>query len=126
MTYTLFLDDIRFPADVAYDHRFGPYKDVIICRNYDDAVWLVEQRGLPDFVSFDHDLADEHYGKDTGEKTGYTFAKWLCNYMLERYIDNGLLIPASFDYRVHSMNPVGAENIRQYMDGFLRRMRNIS
>jgi hypothetical protein len=116
MTYTLFLDDIRFPADVTYDHRFGPYKDVIICRSYDDAVWLVEQRGLPDFVSFDHDLADEHYGKDTGEKTGYTFAKWFCDYIMDNKVD----LPEGFAYHIHSMNPVGAENIRMYMKNFLK------
>lgn len=114
MTYVLFLDDIRFPADVKYD--YGPYKDIIICRSMDDAVWTVEQRGLPRFVSFDHDLAHEHYIVGDGEKTGYTFAKWLCQYIM----DNELEIPDDFGYHVHSMNPVGAENIRTYINNFIK------
>lgn len=111
--WTLFLDDIRFPNDVVYD--YGSYSNVIICRNMDDAVWAVKQYGLPSFISFDHDLADTHYISGDGEKTGYTFAKWFCNYVF----DNELPLPKNFNYYVHSMNPVGANNIRAYMKNFL-------
>jgi len=41
--WTLFLDDIRFPADVRYN--YGLYRNVVICRTMDDAVWCVEQYG---------------------------------------------------------------------------------
>lgn len=82
----------------------------------DDAVWAVEQYGLPTMISFDHDLADVHYIAGDGEKTGYTFAKWFCDYVM----DNDLDIPADFGYNIHSMNPVGAENIRAYMENFLK------
>jgi hypothetical protein len=112
--WTLFLDDIRFPEDVKF--FYGPYENLRICRSMDDAVWAVKQYGLPTFISFDHDLADEHYGKDTGEKTGYTFAKWFCDYIMY----NDLQLPVGFGYHVHSMNPVGAENIRRYMENFLK------
>jgi len=114
MTWKLFLDDIRFPADVRYD--YGPYRDIVICRSMDDAVWCVEQYGLPQFISFDHDLADIHYEQGDGEKTGFTFAKWLCDYVM----DNDLQIPEDFGFLVHSMNPVGAENIRCYMNNLLK------
>ena len=116
--WTLFLDDIRFPADVKYN--YGPYRDVVICRTMDDAVWAVEQYGLPTMISFDHDLADVHYIIGDGEKTGYTFAKWFCDYVM----DNCLDIPSDFSYYVHSMNPVGAENIRAYMENFLKEWNN--
>ena len=112
--WTLFLDDIRFPADVKYD--LGPYRNLIICRTMDDAVWCVEQYGLPIFISFDHDLADVHYIIGDGEKTGYTFAKWFCDYVM----DNDLELHEDFGFFVHSMNPVGAENIRRYMENFLK------
>jgi hypothetical protein len=112
--WTLFLDDIRFPADVR--HNYGPLRDVVICRTMDDAVWCIEQYGLPTFISFDHDLADVHYIIGDGEKTGYTFAKWFCDYIM----DHNLRLPAGFGYLVHSMNPVGAENIRKYMENFLK------
>ena len=109
MTYALFLDDIRFPADVRYD--YGPYKDLIICRSYHDAVWAVEQYGLPKFIAFDHDL-----GEIPGSgHHGMGFAKWFCDYVM----DNDLALPDNFSYNVHSANPVGAENIRCYMKNFL-------
>lgn len=104
--YKLFLDDIRFPATA----------DWIIARNMDDAVWYIQNRGVPDHISFDHDLADDHYiiGQKH-EKTGYDFAKWFCDYVM----DNGIALPENFDYTVHSMNPVGAANIKHYMHNFL-------
>ena len=86
----------------------------------DDAVWAVEQYGLPVFISFDHDLADVHYIISDGEKTGFTFAKWLCDYIM----DNELELPAGFGYHVHSMNIIGAENIRKYMENFLNHYNN--
>lgn len=113
MAWTLFLDDIRFPDQVKYD--YGPYRNVVICRNMDDAVWAVEQYGLPTKISFDHDLADAHYIIGDGEKTGYTFAKWFCDYVM----DNNLDLPDEFSFHVHSMNIIGAENIRKYMENFL-------
>ena len=114
MSYVLFLDDIRFPQDVKYD--YGSYSNVIICRSMDDAIWCVKHRGLPDFISFDHDLADIHYIVGDGEKTGYSFAKWFCDYLM----DNNLTLSDNFNYYVHSMNPVGAKNIYHYMENFLR------
>jgi hypothetical protein len=35
-------------------------------------------------------------------------------------MDNALDIPEGFSYHVHSMNPVGAENILRYMENFLK------
>jgi hypothetical protein len=117
MTWALFLDDIRFPEDT---RNVGWRDDWMIARSYDDAVILITEHGVPDFISFDHDLADEHYESfeagAAGEKTGYTFAKWFCNHVME----NDLALPDEFAYYVHSMNPVGAQNIRNYMDSFLR------
>lgn len=113
MNWILFLDDLRFPEDVRY--AYGSYKDLVICRSMDDAVWAVKQYGLPVFVSFDHDLADVHYIIGDGEKTGFTFAKWFCDYIM----DNELELPDGFAFHVHSANPVGAENIRAYMNNFL-------
>jgi len=106
MTYKLFLDDIRFPATA----------DWIIARNMDDAVWYVQNHGVPGFISFDHDLADDHYiiGQKH-EKTGYDFAKWFCDHIM----DNEIELPETFGYVVHSMNPVGAANIQHYMHNFL-------
>ena len=105
MTYKLFLDDIRFPAT----------SDWTIARSMDDAVWYIQNKGIPYFIAFDHDLAHEHYIIGDGEKTGYTFAKWFANYVM----DHDITLPANFGFDVHSMNPIGAENIRQYMSQWL-------
>lgn len=114
MQWILFLDDIRFPVDTK--QAFKVDETVIIARSMDDAVWYVYRYGIPYQIHFDHDLADEHYGSDIGEKTGYTFAKWFCDYVM----DNDIELPDNFQYFVHSMNPIGAENIRSYMDNFVK------
>lgn len=109
MKYKLFLDDMRYPTD----------NNWVIARNMDDAVWYVTNYGLPHSISFDHDLADDHYiiGQ-LHEKTGYDFAKWFTDHVVE----NQLTLPDGFSYQVHSMNPVGAENIGQHMQAFTRRV----
>lgn len=104
MTYTLFLDDLRDPA-ITY-----PDADVscwIVCRNYEEAVASVIVNGAPSMILFDHDLGDG--------PTGLDFAKWL----IDQHLDGNHAIPAGFDYYVHSMNPIGAENIRQLLKNFL-------
>lgn len=100
MTYKLFLDDERFPPD--YDEGW------VLARTFEDAVWYVEARGAPEFIAFDHDLGQG--------KSGYDFAKWFCDYVNT----NDVELPWQFSYHVHSMNPVGAENIKNYMKSFLR------
>tara|TARA_B100000508_G_scaffold136183_1_gene128878 strand:+ start:362 stop:742 length:381 start_codon:yes stop_codon:yes gene_type:complete len=112
----LFLDDERKPGDVTWiaDSRYNQFSWDIV-RSYDAFVAYIEERGVPEFISFDHDLADEHYralmsGQDheehkLPEKTGYTCAKWLVEYC----IDKGQKFP---EFHVHSMNPIGGDNIK--------------
>jgi hypothetical protein len=112
MSYSLFLDDFRYPEDCfEYTHQ-TVYIDEqwVIARSYDEFVKTIQEKGIPEVISFDHDLADEHYTDFHGydeyqEKTGYHCAKWLIEYCL----DNNLDIP-KFIF-IHSMNPVGAQNI---------------
>ena len=112
MRYKLYLDDIRYP-DLHPDWR--------IARNFHDAVWYCKNYGRPYHISFDHDLAFEHYINDQSpmgrprEFTGYDFAKWFCQWIM----DNNVSLKG-FTYAVHSANPVGAENIRNYMENFIR------
>jgi len=93
----LYLDDIRTPKTEGWD----------IVRNYDDFVAWIELNGIPNEVSFDHDL-----GENT-EKTGYDAAKWLGQYC----IDNGLPLPK---HNVHSANPVGKANIEAYLNNVIK------
>jgi hypothetical protein len=108
----LYLDDVRVPKTEGWD----------IVRSYDEFVTWIKENGLPDEVSFDHDLADVSYNPDTRkeqfkyhETTGYDAAKWLCEYCWT----NGLPLPS---WNVHSANPVGRDNIVQMLEKFEKRM----
>ena len=60
MSYYLFLDDERIPGNVTWITMPGDRAYQIV-RNYDQFVQHITTNGVPDFVTFDHDLADEHY-----------------------------------------------------------------
>jgi len=122
--YNLFLDDIRNPKDVYYYIKDNRYLnlDWVVVRSYDEFVSYITENGMPSLTSFDHDLADEHYGShlkkeiyysDFKEKTGFSCAQWLVNYCL----DNGYKLPR---YLIHSMNTPGRINIDSYFKTFLR------
>lgn len=123
MKYNLFLDDFRFPND-ASNYMFDPiYSSVewIIVRNYYAFITIIQNKGIPDNISFDHDLADCHYKNqifdyddETKEKTGYHCAKWLINYC----IDNSLDLPKKIN--IHSMNPYGTKNIKSLFETFFK------
>lgn len=124
----LFLDDIRNPKDCTYvpnsQKEFYLYDEVKwnIVRDYNSFCEYIVKNEIPEIISFDHDLADEHYRQSIynpdkhyskyytdgtfKEKTGYDCAKFLVDYL----IDNNLKMPIIF---VHSMNPIGKENIIQ-------------
>ncbi len=107
MRYKLYLDDIRVPAHVGSGLKNTP--GWLMARTYDEAVNTVKQHGCPVYISFDHDLGDEN------AKTGYDFAKWLVEQDLTYNI-----IPAEFEFNVHSANPVGAANITNLLDAYLK------
>jgi hypothetical protein len=127
----LFLDDIRIPKDainlIPTDfNKLYWEDDWDIVRNYDEFVQYIEVNGVPEFVSFDHDLADFHYdfkpedyenmSEDemimkfgSMEKTGLDCAKFLVEYCA----DENIALP---DYLVHSANPAGKENIEKFLE----------
>jgi hypothetical protein len=131
MGYLLFLDDIRVPLDCCtymMNPDFYQNNEFVIVRDYNEFTNYIETNGLPDIISFDHDLADSHYTPEYlwddyekskawqdaqvhTEKTGYDCAKWLIDYCIE----NNLNCP---EYTCHSMNPVGKDNIMGVLDNF--------
>lgn len=117
--YYIFLDDERFPAQVKWTsipdlpwtvvRTYGNFRALITVKEY-----------LPEFISFDHDLSIEHYRQliknesdyaKYSEKTGYDCAKWLVDYCRK----NELSLPK---YTVHSLNPVGAQNIKWLLESY--------
>lgn len=114
----LFLDDIRIPKDAiglvpSNLNQFYWDNNWTVVRNYYEFCNYIQKFSLPDFISFDHDLADEHYGdidnSEYKEKTGYECAKWLVDWCLE----NSLSLP---NFVVHSANPIGKQNIESYLN----------
>lgn len=125
----IFLDDIRIPSDCMkyMSKRLGKListyldYDWNVVRNYPEFVKAIDKfKGNITHISFDHDLADGHYHKNMQEgvinynsedfnsddfnKTGFHAAK----YFKQVYDQEKLEYPVLF---VHSMNPVGTQNI---------------
>src|ERR1035437_8551114 len=119
MSYNLFLDDFREPED-AYLYRLNPIymtEHWIVVRNYNEFINHIDEHGLPEIISFDHDLGEEHYEKQLEydqykEKTGYHCALWLINYC----IDNNKKLPAVI--LIHSMNYTGSLNIKSLFESY--------
>jgi len=88
----IYLDDLR-----AIPEGF------IGLRSFEEFVSHITTNGLPDFISFDHDLGLE--------ESGFDCAKWLVTYCL----DNEMALP---DFTVHSQNPVGKKNIESLLNNF--------
>ena len=115
--YNLFLDDIRKPEDVTlYKENKSEW---IIVKDYNEFVKCVEENGLPKMVSFDHDLAFDHYaavGKNLKfkTKTGYDALTWFCEYIEH----NNFEMP---EIKFHSSNFVGIKNMKTYLGKFNER-----
>jgi hypothetical protein len=119
--YNLFLDDERSPKDVTWIEL--PNVIWIVVRNYNEFVKIINEQGIPQYCSFDHDIDQSSYkefyrahGSDKTinynnikELTGVDCAKYLAQYCLDKHVP----LPV---YYVHSMNYMGAGNIVSVME----------
>ena len=105
--YNLFLDDVRTPEMVTWVSL--PRHTWVVARSYAEFVGTVEERGIPKFVSFDHDLAGETAPPFIAGRTGADCALWLA----ERCVAANVAIP---DYFIHSMNPIGQALIASILE----------
>lgn len=124
----LYLDDYRYPSDSFKHTERTLYKDKHwnIVRSYDEFVSYIEKNGMPDAISFDHDLAPSHYTPEHlwndydkskawqeaqvhTEKTGEDCAKWLVQYFNEMETKKVPLLMC------HSQNPVGKDKINRVL-----------
>ena len=126
MKTLLWLDDIRNPF-IDEEKKVPDIDDLNInwVLNLHQFIKWIDLYGLPYAISFDHDLADEHYTPeylwddfDESEKyqkerkrnyvygTGEDCAKWLVLYCLHE----NLPLPKIF---IHSDNPVGVKWIKE-------------
>ena len=124
--YALFLDDFRDPYNdsMNYCRECSGYRNIQweIAKDYDEFVKILEEKGIPTFVSYDHDLHDSHYdvsmwhGLEAYEKVakGFRHPTGLecCAYLLSM-LDNEMHPP----YFAHTQNPVG----RLRIDNLIRK-----
>lgn len=106
----LFLDDLR-TVDMIYDKSEVDSFDVV--RSYDEFVSYIKTYRLPDFISFDNDLGLD--AKEEVAPDGYACAKWLV-------YESGLDL-RSLQFKVHSANPVAAEQIRGLLTNYIKHLR---
>lgn len=122
----LYLDDIRIPIEELPNFEWA------VVTSYTEFTEFIikhykQHKKLPELISFDHDLADEHIDfyfnnpkyspiryEEFKEKTGLHCAKWLTALCDKNEIDlrNSML-------SVHSHNPIGANNIQQWLNFYL-------
>ena len=101
--YSVFIDDERFPKT---DCPVGSFW--VICRNKKDFENFIAMYGLPQYISFDHDLGEnEPTGKD------------IANYIVELWLDEKVDFSTKFNYNVHSANNIGRDNIQGLLDNFI-------
>lgn len=91
MSKYLYIDDVRTPQLKCWN----------IVRSSKEAIEWVDNNGIPDLISFDHDLS--------GEDTTIVFLKMLYEKYPEGY---------TFKYHIHSANPVGKLNIRSFINSW--------
>lgn len=110
MSYVLFIDDERDPPQNG--------NQWVVARSSDEAISIVKKLGMPDFISFDHDLG--------GDDTSMKFIDWLINMTLDLYYGGYARegIPFIKDFTVHSQNPVGAKNIEGKLNRIIQFLRS--
>lgn len=90
----LYVDDIR-NIPLFYNRT----DKIIIARNYKEAIKNLTLIKKFDIIDLDHDLGEE--------KSGYDIAKYI--------VENQIKVDT---IRIHSMNPVGVQNIRQLLQRY--------
>jgi hypothetical protein len=108
----LFLDDVR-TIDMIYDKSMESEFDIV--RTYDAFIEYIKTNGLPNYISFDNDLGLKE-DKTTVAPDGLAAAKWLV-------YQSGLDLK-NLEFKVHSANPVAAEQIRGLLNNYIKHLNN--
>ena len=119
----IFLDDTRNPYDVflqtinpLYEHNHTWE----IIRDYDQFISFIINNGVPELISFDHDLDQSHYlpinqtnidYNNMEIKCGYHCLEWLINYCEDKKIN----LP---EILIHSQNMEGKRNMERLINSF--------
>lgn len=130
MSYNLFLDDERTPAEAYELTKYPPLKHSrwVIVKDYESFRDCLLMLGMPTMVSFDHDLKPEHYTpeeywNDYDKSKAYQIEKYKtfqhktgkhCAELLKSACEaSGVALPK---YYCHSQNPVGKDWILEILE----------
>ncbi len=91
----IFLDDVRSPVG----NITAEPDEWLWVKTAPEAFNLIVAGGVEE-ISLDHDLGD-------GQPTGYDLCKWIMEVVFKKRLKSVPLMS------IHSMNPVGAENMNQ-------------
>lgn len=107
----LYLDDMRVPTLHGVD----------LVQNYAEFTEYLDDKGMPDLISFDHDLAREHYPSgpnEAGQEISYSTYREKTGLDCARFIiENGLALRY---WAVHSANVQGRINIERALRRYRR------
>lgn len=96
----LFIDDKRDIPDASWT----------LARDSQEAIDIIKIEGLPDVISFDHDLG--------GDDKATIVTKAITDMILDGKIE----MPEDFMFFIHSSNPVGAKNIEMDMKSLYKHL----
>lgn len=116
MSYVLILDDLRPISALKFIEKYELMEKVLV-KSYEEFINILNQKGLPEMVSIDHDLHPLHYKigarnnfmsllgyEKCNIPTGLNAAKYLIKYCQEKK----LKLPVCYS---HSQNPAGRQAI---------------
>lgn len=111
MQHYIYLDDIR-DDDRWYNTHLNSNWIPHIRRSYKETVDLIlailySGESASFILDLDHDLGENEDGYDDYAKTGYDVCKWI--------VENQIPLVG---FHIHSMNPVGAHNMRQLLSHY--------
>ena len=106
MSIYIYVDDIR-EDDTFFNHTFDRNLwTPIICRTAAEAIKVINEfyQDTYIFLDLDHDLGEDNEINDNEVPNGYD----ICKYIVENHIP-------LLGFHIHSMNPIGAANMRQLL-----------
>lgn len=106
MAWKLFVDDERTPL---YD-----FADALHAHDAAEAVKMIQSYGLPEAISFDHDLGADSDGNP--KPSAHTFMTWL----IDQHLEGALDLSQVRKVVIHTNNVVGSKNLAGLWDCFAR------
>lgn len=138
MSYRLILDDLRNAEDCLVSNGLFGFaylltltktapEDWVIVRNYQEFVAIIEERGIPEFISFDHDLdrsamREYFFAIETGREFNYNNVKFptgldCVKFLIDKCKESARVLP---EITLHTANTLGWANMNRELEEYRR------